>query len=87
MTELLAELAADAEVVLEHDAIAEQARQRIRAKLPLALKAGAGAAELERTIKSIYVARSITRWYPGGEQPGDKPRSRRKRPGAAPGNA
>lgn len=82
MTELLAELAADADVVLEHDAIAEAARQRIRAKLPQALEAGAGAAELERTIKSIYVARTITRWNAGSDAA--KPPSRRKRAGAGP---
>lgn len=83
MEQLLAELAADASEALEHDALAEAARERIRAKLPAARKAGAGPAKLERTIKSIYVQGTISRWT-AGDAPKGAPHPKRKRPGAAP---
>jgi hypothetical protein len=83
LTELLAELAADADAALEYDRLAEERRARVRANLPRARKAGAGVQELERTIKSLYVARTISRWTAGSAS-ADRPRSKRKRPGAAP---
>jgi hypothetical protein len=83
LTELLEELAADADQALEHDRLAEEARQRVRAKLPAARKAGAGPAQLERTIKSLYVSATISRWT-SGDVPKGAPRGKRKRPGAAP---
>lgn len=83
LTELLDELAADAREALEHDRLAEEARQRVRAKLPRARKAGAGPALLERTIGSLYVQATISRWT-SGDASADKPRGKRKRPGAAP---
>jgi hypothetical protein len=83
LTELLAELAADAKTALEHDRLAEEARRRVRANLPRARKAGAGVAELERTIGSLYVSATISRWT-SGDAPKGAPRGKRKRPGAAP---
>lgn len=83
LTELLHQLAADADAVLEHETVAEQHRQRIRENLPKARAAGAGVAQLERTIKSVYVGATISRWT-SGAAPEGKPRSNRKRPGAGP---
>lgn len=83
LTELLQALAADADAALRYEELAEQHRARIRANLPLARKAGAGPAELERTIKSLYVQATISRWT-SKSAPADKSRRRRKRPGAAP---
>jgi hypothetical protein len=83
LTELLAELAADADAALKYDRLAEEHRQRIRANLPRAHKAGAGFVELERAIRSIYVARTISRWTAGDASAGTA-RPKRKRPGAAP---
>ena len=83
LTELLEELAADADKALEYEALAEQYRQRVRTKLPRARKAGAGPAELERTIKSLFVQATISRWT-SGDAPVDRKRRNRKRPGAAP---
>lgn len=80
---LLKELADDAEAALKYDRLAEERRQRIRANLPRARKAGAGPAELERTIRSIYVQATISRWT-SGSAPKGAPARRRKRPGAAP---
>ena len=86
LTELLAELAADAEAAREYDRLAEEKRQAVRANLPKARAAGAGPAELERTIGSLYVSATISRWT-SGPAPEGKPPSRRKRPGAAPSDA
>lgn len=85
LTELLNELAADAKAAEKHEALAEEYRQRVRANLPRARAAGAGPALLERTINSLYVGATISRWT-SGAAPTDKPRpkGRRKRPGAAP---
>lgn len=83
LTELLAELAADADEALKYDALAEERRRRIRQNLPRAYEAGAGFVQLERAIKSIYVARTISRWVTSPPAP-DKPRGKRKRAGAAP---
>ena len=85
LTELLKELADDAAAALKYEALAEKHRERIRANLPRARKAGAGVAELERTISSIYVGRTISRWT-ADDAPAERPKRRRKRPGAAPGN-
>jgi hypothetical protein len=83
LTELLESLAADAEAALEYDRLAEERRQRIRRNLPKAREAGAGVAELERTIKSVYVARTISRWT-AESAPAERPKRNRKRPGAGP---
>jgi hypothetical protein len=85
LTELLKELATDAAAALRYEALAEERRQRVRANLPRARKAGAGVSELERTIQSLYVGRTISRWT-SDDAPADGPKRRRKRPGAAPGN-
>lgn len=86
LTELLAKLAADAAAAREHERLAEEHRERVRQNLPRARRAGAGVAELERTIGSLYVQRTISRWT-AGSAPEGKPRSKRKRPGAGPADA
>lgn len=85
LEEVLEQLAADADQALEHDRLAEQFRQRVRANLPIARRLGAGPAKLERTIKSLYVERTIGRWT-ADDVPEVPPESKpkRKRPGAAP---
>jgi hypothetical protein len=83
LDDLLEQLAADADQALEHDRLAEEFRQRVRANLPAARRLGAGPAKLERTIKSLWVERTISRWT-AGEAPKGAPRPKRKRPGAAP---
>jgi hypothetical protein len=83
LTEDLAALAADAETAIKHDRLAEEARERIRARLPAARSKGASPTELERTIHSLYVSRTIARWT-SGNAPDAPPRRHRKRPGAAP---
>lgn len=83
LTDLLKELAADAEAAIEYDRLAEEHRKRIRKNLPRAREAGAGVAELERTIRSLYVYATISRWT-SGDSPVARPASRRKRAGAAP---
>jgi hypothetical protein len=83
LTELLAELAADAQEAIDADRVAEAARARVRAKLPLARSRGAGPRELERTIQSLYVERTIARWT-AGDAPAAPAKRHRKRPGAAP---
>ena len=82
LTDLLKQLAADAEEAIEHDRRAEECRARVRANLPEAYRRGAGVTLLERTIHSLYVGKTITRWVVG--EPDDKPKRPRKRPGAAP---
>jgi hypothetical protein len=88
LDELLVQLAADADQALEHDRLAEEFRQRVRANLPAARRLGAGPAKLERTIKSLYVERTISRWT-AGDAPEVAPETRpkRKRPGGAPSNS
>lgn len=83
LTEVLEALAADADEALRYEQLAEERRERIRENLVKARKMGAGPAELERTIKSIYVSRTISRWTKDAE-PAGTPRRPRKRPGAAP---
>jgi hypothetical protein len=83
LDELLAELATDAADAIKHDRLAEEARQRVRAKLPRARKLGAGPSQLERTIQQLYVARTIGQMTKPGGAPGG-PKQGRKRPGAAP---
>jgi ElaB/YqjD/DUF883 family membrane-anchored ribosome-binding protein len=58
----LKELAALADDVLSHEAAAEEARAAIRARLPEVRAKGVGPAKLERTIKSVYVRDTISRW-------------------------
>lgn len=78
---LLDQLERHAAAVARADKVAEEHRQAIRELLPQARKAGAGPAELERTIKGIYAAGTISRWT---AQPG-APRGRKKKPaGRAP---
>jgi hypothetical protein len=84
LDELLAELASFADTAIEHDRIAEDARQAIRDRLPKARKLGAGPALLERTVKSLYVEKTISRWTADDTPDASKPRPKRKRPGAAP---
>lgn len=86
LTELLRELAEDAEAARRYEALAEERRERVRANLPRARKAGAGVAELERTIGSLYVSRTISRWT-ADDVPAEPPKRRRKRPGAAPADS
>ena len=86
MTELLDELAADARAALKHEALAEEHRQKIRANLPKARRAGAGPALLERTIGSVYVSATISRWT-SGDVPAERAPGKRKRPGAAPSSS
>lgn len=86
LTELLRELAADADAALKYEALAEQHRQRIRENLPKARQEGAGVAELERTIKSVFVGATISRWT-SGSAPKERKRSNRKRPGAGPASS
>ena len=83
LDEVLEQLAADADQALEHDRLAEEYRQRVRANLPRARSLGAGPAALERTIKSLWVERTISRWTKG-DAAADKAPGKRKRPGAAP---
>ena len=82
MTDLLRELADDASAALKYEELAEEHRQRVRAKLPAARQAGAGVAELEQTIGQLYVAATISRWT-SGSVPAGAPNRKRKRPGAA----
>lgn len=84
LTELLTQLDADSAKAIEHERIAEEYRAKVRANLPRAYAAGAGTTALERTIHSLYVAKTIGRWVTG-DLPPEKPPTRRKRPGAAPG--
>jgi len=73
---LLAELEKHAAAVVRADRVAEEHRQAIRDLLPKARQGGAGPAELERRIKGIYAAGTISRWtaMPGA------PRGRKKKP-------
>lgn len=81
---LLAELEADALAAQEHDALAEQFRQRVKEKLPRARKLDVGPAELERRIHQLYTATTISRWTADVAPQETVRRGRRKRPGAAP---
>lgn len=78
---LLDEIEADALKAIEYDRLAEEMRQRVRAKLPKARALGAGPSLLERRVHSLFVTRTISRWT-AGSAPQDKPTSTRKRPGA-----
>ena len=78
---LLAELERHATAAVRHDKMAEDHKEEIRKLLPRARLAGAGPAELERTIRHIYAAGTISRWTatPGA------PRGRKRKPkGQAP---
>jgi hypothetical protein len=77
---LLKELGEHAAAARRADATADRHRKAIRELLPKARKAGAGPAELERTILSIYVAGTISRWT---KTPGAPP-GKKKTPGRAP---
>ena len=83
MTELLDALADDAAGARKYEALAEKHRERIRANLPRT-QGRRWRGRLERTIRPIYVGRTISRWT-ADDAPGCG-RSARKRPGAAPGN-
>lgn len=78
MDALLEELEKHASAVVRADRVADEHRKAIRDLLPQARKLGAGPAELERTIKGIYVAGTISKWT---RQPG-APRGRKKKPPA-----
>lgn len=78
MNALLKELEEHAAAAVRADRVAERHKEAIRELLPKARAAGAGAAELERTIQSIYVAGTISRWTKD-VVPDDKPRPGRKR--------
>ena len=75
---LLEELEKHAAAVVRADRVADEHRKAIRELLPEARQAGAGPAELERTIKGIYVAGTISKWT---RRPGS-PRGRKKKPPA-----
>ena len=62
MDTLLEELEAHADAVLAAEAVAQEHRQAIRELLPQARARKVGPARLERTIKSIYVKDTISRW-------------------------
>lgn len=81
--DVLAELTAEADAALAFEAKAQAHRDRVRELLPVARKAGYGPADLERAIRSMYVAKTISRWTADDAAPAKKP-GRRKRPGAAP---
>lgn len=83
LTDLLKQLADDAAEAQKYDGLAEEYRRRVRENLPRAREKGAGVAELERTINSLYVGATISRWTSGSAS-ADGPRAKRKRPGAAP---
>lgn len=83
---LLAETEADALTALKHDALAEQARQRVKARLPQLRALDVGPAELERTVHQLYTATTISRWTADFAPQETVRRGRRKRPGAAPGD-
>jgi hypothetical protein len=59
---LLKELADHAAAVKRAEKTAEEHRTAIRELLPAARTAGAGPAKLERTIGSVFVAGTISRW-------------------------
>lgn len=59
---MLSELAAEADEVVRLEAEAEKHREKIRELLTKARKAGHGPAKLERTIHSVYVKDTISRW-------------------------
>jgi hypothetical protein len=77
---LLAELERHAAAAVRADRVAAQHKEAIRKILPAARKAGAGPAELERAIRSIYAAGTISRWT---AEPG-APRGRKKKPPGRP---
>ena len=59
---VLEELEAHAVAVVRHETEAEKHREAIRELLPTARASGYGPARLERTIKSVYVRDTISRW-------------------------
>lgn len=81
---LLDEIEADSLLALEHDALAEEARQRVRAKLPEARKLDVGPAELERRTHQLWTATTISRWTASFAPENSTRRGRRKRSGGAP---
>src|ERR1700722_8965627 len=70
--DVLKELETHAAAVLKAEAVAEEHREAIRRLLPQARKAGHGPAKLERTIKSVYVRDTISRWTKAQAQPRGK---------------
>lgn len=71
---MLKELETHAAAVLKAEAVAEEHRAAIRALLPDARSQGYGPARLERTIKSVYVRDTISKWtkeqaVPRGKRP------------------
>ena len=80
METLLAELKGHAAAAIRADKVAAEHKDAIRELLPKARHAGAGPAELERTIQSIYAAGTISRWT---AEPG-APRGRKKKPAGRP---
>lgn len=69
---LLKELADHATAVKRAEKTAEEHRTAIRKLLPSARAAGAGPATLERTIQSVFVAGTISRWTKGVAKPRGK---------------
>jgi hypothetical protein len=83
LDELLERLAEHAAAAIEADKTADAHRQAIRDLLPEARKKGAGPAELERTISSIYVSGTISRWtkdFAPADRKGPGRRTARKAP-------
>jgi hypothetical protein len=62
VTQELAELEAIAQRIVRRNAANERDEQEIRKRLPALRKAGVGPAALERTIHSVFVAGTISRW-------------------------
>jgi hypothetical protein len=83
LDELLERLAEHAAAAIEADKTGDAHRQAIRDLLPQARKKGAGPAELERTISSIFVSGTISRWtkdYAPADRKGPGRRTARKAP-------
>jgi len=62
VTQELAELEAIALRIVRRNAANERDEKEIRDRLPALRKAGVGPARLERTIHSVFVAGTISRW-------------------------
>lgn len=80
---LLDEIEADSLRALEHDALAEEFRKRVRANLPKARALDVGPAELERRTHQLWTQTTISRWTAAFAPANTVRRGRRKRSGGA----
>ncbi len=71
--DVLAELTREADAALALEAQAQAHRNRVRELLSQARDAGYGPADLERAIRSMYVAKTISRWTADNAAPAKKP--------------